>query len=166
MVMSNAGIFSNNIEELVGSGEIDIFPNNAIIRRNGRIFRKIMNPDSGISLLFFRNENYQEEDIWRDIFRFLLLDLVILFPLWFMSHRVVRRTLEPVEESIETMSHFVHDAGHELKTPLAVVSGNLQILRDFPQKGEKLIESSIDTVTTMGDSIDGLLTLANIQKPQ
>lgn len=41
------------------------------------------------------------------------------------------------------MTHFVHDAGHELKTPLAIISGNLQILRDSPRPDYELVDESL-----------------------
>jgi signal transduction histidine kinase len=47
------------------------------------------------------------------------------------------------------MSHFIHDAGHELKTPLAIVSGNLQILRDSKVPDKDIIEESIATIHSM-----------------
>lgn len=134
VILSNSGAFIGGIDEIIGSGEIREMPENSIIWGNGRLFRKISDKNSGITLLFFRNRSYVWDDIVRDVLRFILLDLIILLPLWFMSRSAVRKTLLPVEENIDTMTHFVHDAGHELKTPLAVVSGNLQLIRDFPEK--------------------------------
>jgi two-component system, OmpR family, phosphate regulon sensor histidine kinase PhoR len=66
---------------------------------------------------------------------------------------------------METMSHFIHDAGHELKTPLAIISGNLQYVRDTEQLDEKLIDESIETIHSMGDSLNGLLELSQLQIP-
>ena len=163
VILSNSGAFIGGIDEIIGSGEIREMPENNIIWENGRLFRKISDKNSGITLLFFRNRSYVWDDIVRDVLRFILLDLIILLPLWFMSRSAVRKTLLPVEENLDTMAHFVHDAGHELKTPLAVVSGNLQLIRDFPEKKWDLVESSIATIHSLAGSIDGLITLANLQ---
>ena len=62
------------------------------------------------------------------------------------------------------MHHFIHDAGHELKTPLAIISGNLQILRDGGKPDASLVTESIGTIASMTDSLDGLLELANIKE--
>jgi signal transduction histidine kinase len=105
---------------------------------------------------------YPLRDIIRDIFRFLALDLFILLPFYFMGRYFVRETLRPVAENIDAMSHFVHDAGHELKTPLSIISGNLQVLRDMKEKDATLIDTSISTIRTMGDTLDGLVELSNI----
>ena len=63
------------------------------------------------------------------------------------------------------MSHFVHDAGRELKTPLAIISGNLQILRDMKGKDTELISGSISTVSALAASLDGLVELSNLGLP-
>lgn len=88
------------------------------------------------------------------MFRFLLLDLLILIPFYFMARIYVRETLEPVKENLDTMTHFVHDAGHELKTPLAIISGNLQFIRDSKKSDPELIIESLSTIDGMNDSIE------------
>ena len=105
------------------------------------------------------------EDILRDIVRFIVIDILLLLPFYFIGRYAVGRTLEPVAENIDTMSHFIHDAGHELKTPLAIVSGNLQILRDSKKNDTEIIEESIATIYSMSDSLDGLVELANLKAP-
>jgi signal transduction histidine kinase len=95
--------------------------------------------------------------------RFIIIDIFLLFPFYFIGRYAVGRTLEPVAENIDTMSHFIHDAGHELKTPLAIVSGNLQILRDSKVTNKDIIEESIATIHSMADSLDGLVELANLK---
>ena len=111
-----------------------------------------------------RRSGYPLEDLLRDILRFLILDTLIIVPFYFMGRYFVRKTLEPVAENIDTMSHFIHNAGHELKTPLAIISGNLQILRESKHEETELINESIDTIHAMSDSLDGLLELSNVKK--
>ncbi len=169
MILTQSWWIIINNNPLTESWELDLaFLNNlegdTILKQDGFLYRKITDPNTGTYTIYFYRSSYAWEDIIRDILRFLVLDLIILGPLWFMSYRVVRQTLTPVEKSIDAMAHFVHDAGHELKTPLSVISGNLQILRDFPEKRESLIANTIDTVNTLGESIDGLLMLSNLEK--
>jgi signal transduction histidine kinase len=93
------------------------------------------------------------------------MDILLLIPFYIVGRYFVRRTLEPVAANIDTMSHFIHDAGHELKTPLAIVSGNLQILRDSKKPDITIIEESLSTIHSMADSLDGLVELANLKAP-
>lgn len=81
-----------------------------------------------------------------------------------MGRYFVRETLKPVDDNLDTMHHFIHDAGHELKTPLAIISGNLQILRDMKNPDPSLVTESIGTILSMKDSLDGLLELTNLKE--
>lgn len=134
---------------------------------NGELYqKKIPHPKNpNLDIIVIKTGGYDLDDIMRDILRFLILDIAILIPFWLMGRYFVRETLRPVAENIDTMSHFVHDAGHELKTPLAIVSGNLQILRDIPKQDKALIVESIDTIESLATSLDGLIELANLRKP-
>lgn len=57
-------------------------------------------------------------------FIWLLSLLVALIAAWFLSDRVVR----PVEETFIRQKTFISDAGHELKTPIAVIAANVDVL--------------------------------------
>lgn len=109
--------------------------------------------NNGTVVYFFSRELDISGEFYRDIVRFLLIDLVLLIPLYFLLRLHIRRILKPVQENMETMSHFVHDAGHELKTPLAIISGNLQIMRDSDDIEFMLIEENLETVNRMNESI-------------
>lgn len=109
--------------------------------------------NNGTMVYFFSRELDISGEFYRDIVRFLLIDLVLLIPLYFLLRLHIRRILKPVQENMETMSHFVHDAGHELKTPLAIISGNLQIMRDSDDIEFMLIEENLETVNRMNESI-------------
>lgn len=51
--------------------------------------------------------------------------LVILF---FLARYLADRIVSPLEESYQRQKQFISDAGHELKTPVAVVNANLELL--------------------------------------
>lgn len=51
--------------------------------------------------------------------------LVIFF---FLSVFLSRKIVKPLEESYKKQKQFISDAGHELKTPIAVVSTNAELL--------------------------------------
>jgi len=60
----------------------------------------------------------------------------------------------PLEENLDDMKSYIHNAGHELKTPLAVMRGNLQIIEAEKKYDESLIHSSIKNVDTMNGLIE------------
>ena len=139
----------------------------SIIRDNGMIFYKRIHPSFPLTFqIFVRKSGYPIEDILRDIFRFMIMNWLILLPFWFLGRYFVREILKPIGANMDVMSHFIHDAGHELKTPLAIISGNLQILRDMKGKDFELIDTSISTIYSMSSSLDGLIELSNLKLPE
>lgn len=52
---------------------------------------------------------------------------IVLILLFFMARYMARKIVAPLEESDRKQKQFVSDAGHELKTPLAVISANLDL---------------------------------------
>ncbi|MFZ2256157.1 MAG: HAMP domain-containing sensor histidine kinase [Patescibacteria group bacterium] len=153
--------------EFIDDNTLTSLPADTIITYDGTLLlkKKQQIEDREYSVIFFKKSGYPMEDIFRDIVRFLFIDIFLLLPFYFIGRYYVGRTLEPVAENIDTMSHFIHDAGHELKTPLAIVSGNLQILRDSKRIDPEIIEESITTIHSMADSLDGLVELANLKAP-
>jgi two-component system sensor histidine kinase CiaH len=128
------------------------------------LYKRIRPENPNEQIIFLRKSGYPLEDLLRDILRFIILDILIIIPFYFMGRYFVRKTLEPVEENMSAMSHFIHDAGHELKTPLAIISGNLQILRESKKPDSTLVEESIKTIHDMSGALDGLLELSNLKK--
>lgn len=153
------------LTEFIDTTTLTTLPTDNIITYDGTLLlrKKQLIEDKEYSVIFFKKSGYPLDDIMRDIIRFLIIDILLLLPFYFIGRYYVGRTLEPVAENIDTMSHFIHDAGHELKTPLAIVSGNLQILRDSKVADKDLIEESITTIHSMADSLDGLVELANLK---
>lgn len=57
---------------------------------------------------------------------FLLMEGVVFF----LTMLFTRRAIRPIQETIEQQRQFISDAGHELKTPLTIISANVDILED------------------------------------
>lgn len=74
-----------------------------------------------------------------------------------------RRAIGPVIESIEKQRRFVTDASHELKTPLAIISANAEVLGYSCGENEWLISIKNQT-KRLGGLIGDLLTLAKLDE--
>lgn len=62
----------------------------------------------------------------------VLFGCITIVLLFVMSFYFARYIVHPLEESYQKQKQFISDAGHELKTPIAVVSTNLELLeREF-----------------------------------
>lgn len=106
---------------------------------NGRF---ITSPD-GTKTLLFSPARYPLHEYLEDIGKFLLFALLFSLPLYFIIKYFVDRTIRPVEENLRDMEDFVHNAGHELKTPLSVIHGDLQMLQTKKEYSELFVNEMI-----------------------
>jgi len=60
------------------------------------------------------------------------------------------------------MSDFIHNAGHELKTPLSVIDSNIQLIKDMKTYDESMIDELRDEVIKLNSLIDSLINLSDI----
>ena len=84
----------------------------------------------------------------------IIVAMGILFLIvWFLS----KWAFEPVEESWNRQRRFVADASHELKTPLAVILANMQILRQSKSKRSQSDQRWIDSTAEEAERMNGLV---------
>lgn len=84
---------------------------------------------------------------------------ILLFILAFM---LVDRMTKPVAQAFEKQKQFVADAGHELKTPIAVISANVNVLEN--ETGENKWLSYIKTeADRMNGLVKNLMQLAQME---
>ena len=63
------------------------------------------------------------------LFRYtLVFGGVALILFFFLSVFLARKIVSPLEESYQKQKQFISDAGHELKTPVSIVSANAELL--------------------------------------
>lgn len=87
--------------------------------------------------------------------------LFVLFIIVFASAKAVK----PIAESYDRQKQFVTDAGHELKTPLTVISANNELLRMI--YGDSEWFDGIDRqVAKMNGLVRSLITLAKMEEGQ
>jgi two-component system sensor histidine kinase CiaH len=95
----------------------------------------------------------------------LLFNLLVLAGGGAASYWLARRTLEPIEESLNAQSRFAADASHELRTPLAAIQAENEVALRNPkltkQKATDLLKSNLEEVAKLKSLAEGLLRLAN-----
>ena len=77
--------------------------------------------------------------------------------------------LKPVAKAWERQRRFVSDASHELKTPLAVILANTQILegdQTLPDEARRWVDSTSDEAKHLQGLVEDLLTLARADEQE
>ncbi len=74
-------------------------------------------------------------------------------------------TLDRLESAFTTQRRFLDDAGHELKTPLTIVTGHLELLGEEPAERKATLALVLDELDRMARIVDELLLLAKAGAP-
>lgn len=124
-------------------------------------------PKKGYTLVAFMDNTVIQESM-TTLFRYtLVFGSVSLVVIFFLSRYLAKRIVDPLEKSYLKQKQFISDAGHELKTPVSVVSANAELLQR--QIGENGWLSNIQYENErMGKLVGQLLELARAEdvKPQ
>ena len=85
--------------------------------------------DKGGYMLFTFKDNTVFKESINTLFRYtLIFGGLAIAALFFLARYLADRIVAPLEESYEKQRRFISDAGHELKTPIAVVNTNAELL--------------------------------------
>ena len=73
--------------------------------------------------------------------------------------------LDRLEDAFVAQRRFIDDASHELRTPITVIQGQLEVLGDDPHDRRKALEIVMDELDRMGRFVTDLLLLARADRP-
>lgn len=93
------------------------------------------------------------------------LNILVLIVGGLVSYALARRTLQPIEESLEAQKRFASDASHELRTPLTAMQSEIEVALRDPKitktEALELLGSNLEEVGKLRGLSEGLLKLAN-----
>lgn len=92
----------------------------------------------------------------------LIIGSVATVSIFIISVFIARRIVRPLEENDKRQKRFVSDAGHELKTPIAVISANSELLKREIGQSEWLDNIDYEN-ERMTDLVKQLLALSNAE---
>jgi two-component system, OmpR family, sensor kinase len=78
--------------------------------------------------------------------------------------RTFNAMLDRLEAAFASQRALVSDAGHELRTPITIVRGHLELLGDDPAEREETIALVTDELDRMARFVDDLLLLAKAEQ--
>ena len=131
-------------------------------RLEGYRFR-IVEPAQGWKAVVFLDVSSQRFDLLRVAALSALLGVLAWAVMLALVTALSRHAIRPIAENIERQRQFVTDAGHELKTPLAIILSNLDAMELTGQESKysRNIRSQASRLSTL---MQNLLTLARIDE--
>ncbi len=73
--------------------------------------------------------------------------------------------MDRIQGAFDSQRNFINDAGHELRTPITIIQGHLELLEDDPQERQETMELVMDELDRMGRMVSDLLLLAKSERP-
>lgn len=74
--------------------------------------------------------------------------------------------MDRLEATFTTQCNFINDAGHELRTPITIIRGHLELMdRENPQEVQEVADLVIDELDRMNRFVEDLILLAKAERP-
>ena len=99
------------------------------------------------------------------IITFTLIGIALLFiaAITVIFHFVSKLIVRPFEENAKMQKQFITDASHELKTPLAIISANAEVLA-YKEGENEWLNNITEQVDRTSELVNELLTLNRLEE--
>lgn len=166
LIDNNNSIIESNIKDDVELDFILEIKENQIFfeiqQENWFIIKKFLLDNDQWTFIILKDIRYNFWHYLEDIFGFLLMNLLFSLILYFIGFKFVNKAFIPVEENMQDMKDFIHNAGHELKTPISVIDSNIQLIDDLKIYDVEMTKELKNEVLRLNSIIDWLIQLSNI----
>ena len=110
------------------------------------------------------------EQLWGELFEVPLMSAMFLAMVWHARRRqealaVVERQAAQRASLLERQERFLHDASHELRTPVTIARGHLEVLRRANGEPVQEIDVAVDELERIERILERLLLLAKADHP-
>lgn len=73
--------------------------------------------------------------------------------------------MDRLQAAFASQREFVNDAGHELKTPITIIQGHLELMGEDPEERRETLTLVMDELGRMNRLVNDLLLLAKAERP-
>ena len=157
----------NGMEALYSEDELIALARDAALRASGRagtlLFQTAQKP--GYTLVAFVDNTVSDSGTRALIRQMLILGGAAIVALFFVSVELSRRIIRPLEENDRQQKQFISDASHELKTPVAVIEANAELLAREVGENEWLANIRYEN-RRMGELVTQLLRLSRSESAE
>ena len=168
---SNQQIQSINQTNLVSVDE-EVLKKQAqeIIRRNiqsgwSKMLRFYLSKGNEESLLVFVDAKKEIQQIKRLLIVTILVFLICLIGIYGLIRFLSKRAIQPFVDNVKKQQQFISNASHEIKTPLAVLSANNDLIAMMGTEN-RCIDSNRRQIKRLNALIEQMLLLARYDESQ
>ncbi len=116
------------------------------------------------------NDAFTGDQLWGELFEVPLMSAMFLAMVWHARRRqealaVVERQAAQRASLLERQERFLHDASHELRTPVTIARGHLEVLRRTNGEPAPEIDVALDELQRIEQILERLLLLAKADQP-
>jgi signal transduction histidine kinase len=116
------------------------------------------------------DDAFTGEQLWGELFEVPLMSAMFLAMVWHARRRqdalrTVERQAAQRASLLERQERFLHDASHELRTPMTIARGHLEVLRRTNGVSAPEIDVALDELQRIEQILDRLLLLAKADQP-
>jgi len=166
LIKKDWNIISSNIKDDISSEFIISVTQNdnylKLVQEWWFLIKKFILENGNKTFIIIKNLRYGLSDYLNDIFGFLIINILFSIVLYFIGFKFVNNAFVPVEENMKDMKNFIHNAGHELKTPISVIDSNIQLIDDIKKYDADMTKELKNEVLRLNSIIDWLIKLSNI----
>ncbi len=132
--------------------------------RSGRIdnYKYLCNKDDGGYLYAFLDCGFQYQTLSVFLRFTVYISIVSLLFIFVFVYIISDKAISPVVNAVQKQKTFITDAGHELKTPLAIITANADVLELLYEKNE-WTESIKKQSERLNELVKSMLTLAKLE---
>ncbi|WP_414577712.1 ATP-binding protein [Anabaena sp. CCY 9402-a] len=73
--------------------------------------------------------------------------------------------MDRLQEAFTSQHNFINDAGHELRTPITIIRGHLELMGNEPQEIQETLSIVMDELERMNRFVNDLMLLAKAERP-
>ena len=126
-------------------------------------FRYLVADDGQGLMLLFLDRQLQLRSLQTMLELSCVIGAVALLVMFLLVYYLSRRAVRPVIESVEKQKRFITDAGHELKTPLAIISADTEVL-EMSGRNDQWTASIRHQVERLNSLVAELLALSRLEE--
>ena len=116
------------------------------------------------------SDAFSGTQLWGELFEVPLMSAMFLAMVWHARRRqdalrAVERQADQRASLLERQQRFLHDASHELRTPVTIARGHLEVFRLTSDVAPAEIDVALDELERIERILERLLLLAKAENP-